>query len=258
MYSDTMQAISDFCLGESPFNGFSLDKVKDYRWPLKGPSVRDLLRRLIPDSQLSGRTNYEQNISLKEFMTTSYATKGFDAMAASTWIVHNWGGIPRVSKNMHEYLEFVKRKEYPTYLEGVASYSKLFAMFYSKEFAIYDARVAVSLNIIQLLSAKKNAIFFPYLAGRNKITGDNRKKRGFKYVKDFSLTALRESQHQTWASIKRADTYPKYNQILREVSGSLSCDLSDIEMLLFSQAEELVHAIRNDKKFQDVDWTALD
>ena len=52
-------------------------------------------------------------------------------------------------------------------VDWLASYFKMYSFYDPDLYAIYEARVAVSLNMIQFIS-NKPCLFFPYLKGRNK------------------------------------------------------------------------------------------
>lgn len=254
-----IKSIMDFCEGNGRFGRYK-DKVQSYEWPKKGKSINELLQDLKPKNgvklSVDGKTNYEKNVALKKLISKECEQQGLDDTAISEWIIKEWGGISRLSKNIEMYIDCAKSKKYPVKLDGVASYSKLFAMFHYKEFAIYDARVAVSLNIVQLLAAEKNAIFFPFLPGRNKTTGHNSKDgRGFSRLKEFSREQIANTSLQEWyTATPNNEVYGVYNDILKRVSKRIDWPLHDIEMLLFSQAEDLVHQIRGQQKFNSVDW----
>lgn len=256
-----IKTIVDFCEGIGPFYKYK-NTVRSYEWPKKGPGIDELLQVYNSEynTQLSvgGNSNYEKNVALKKLISKKLEQEDLNVRAVSKWIIQKWGGITRLSKNIEAYIDCAKEKRYPTTLDGVASYSKLFAMFYYKEFAIYDARVAVSLNIIQLLSKEHNVLYFPFLSGRNKITGhDYKDGRGFSRLKEFSRGQIADTSLQQWHFVPSKEVYRTYNKLLTEVAVKVSSPLHDIEMLLFSKAEDLVHQIRGDQRFKGVDWQSV-
>ena len=250
-------SIQAFCSGSGDFHEFGLNSVKNYEWPKKGPSLDELIAVYDAKFQLDGKTNYEKNVSLKLELSKKFHANDLDVNRISKWIIMSWGGIKTLSKKIDDYIYCVETKSYPDYLDGVASYSKLFAMFYPKEFAIYDARVAVSLNVIQLLSDEKNALFFPYLSGRNKVTGDQTSGRGFSNIYDFKKNQIEATSQKHWEFNQRKDVYKIYNEILSEICKKNNWDLWDIEMLLFAKAEELVLKISKSVRYRDVDWSPV-
>ena len=254
-----IKSITNFCEGNGCFGRYR-DKVQNYEWPKIGKSIDELLEDFNFENgvklSVDGKTNYEKNVALKKLISKECEQQGLEDTGISEWIIQKWGGISKLSKNIETYIDCAKNKKYPLKLDGVASYSKLFAMFHYKEFAIYDARVAVSLNIVQLLSSEKNVLFFPFLSGRNKITGhDHRDGRGFSRLKEFSRMHIANTSLQEWYAITpKAEVYRVYNDLLKKVSKKIGWPLHDIEMLLFSSAEDLVHQIRGEQRFNGVDW----
>jgi hypothetical protein len=257
-YKETIASVAEFCNGDGPFSSYGLKKVITYQWPKKGPSVDELLKKFDADVQLGGTNNYEKNVSLKRYFAKRFTNNDLDVERASIWIIKDWGGIKKISKNLDQYIEGVQAKRLPTKIECIPSYSKLYAMFYPDDFAIYDARVAVSLNIIQLLAGKENAFLFPFLSGRNKVTGDSSKCRGFTAIPHFKSEQLLKSKDVRWQRPKPGRTYTTYNQILHSSLLLHRGSLIDVEMLLFSQAEELVHQMRSDERFAYADWSKIE
>jgi len=250
-------SIHAFCTSAGNFREFGLDSVKSYEWPKKGPNLDELISIYDPKLKLDGHTNYEKNVSLKLLLSKKFDENDLDINSISKWIIMSWGGIKTLSKRIDDYIYHVETKSYPDYLNGVASYSKLFAMFYPREFAIYDARVAVSLNIIQLLSEEKDAVFFPYLSGRNKVTGDQTSGRGFSNINDFKKNQIEATSQKHWEFIKQKDVYKIYNETLIDLCEENKWDLWDVEMLLFAKAEELVLKISKSSQYGTADWSPL-
>jgi hypothetical protein len=259
------KSIVNFCLGSECFNEFGLSSVVNYQWPAEGKakgkskvkSIDELLAEYDAKLVLSGTSNYEKNVCLKILLSKEFKNGSLDVPAISKWIINRWGGISKVSKNIDKYIRCVETKTVPETLDGVPSYSKLFAMFYPDEFAIYDARVAVSLNILQLISEEKHNVFFPYLGGRNKTTGNRETGSGFSNLDDFKKKRIEQTSNKNWDFLKRKDVYKSFNAILLEVCKEKNWKLWDVEMLLFSKAEDLVKAIRKDQKFSDINWKAV-
>lgn len=250
-------AISDFCRGVGVFEQYGMESVKSYEWPKKGPSLDELVKQLGENFHLDGETNYEKNVALKLLISGAIQRQNIDLDRLATWIITTWGGIPKLSKSTPDYIKNAISKEYPKKLTGVASYSKLFAMFYPEEFAIYDARVAVSLNIIQLLSPHTNVIFFPYLSGRNKITGYQSTNQGFSRMPEFSRKNIAKTSSKLWESMPNGAVYSNFNQIINSVCTSNNWKLYDVEMLLFSKAEDLVRQLQKASAYQQLDWSRV-
>ena len=91
-----------------------------------------------------------------------------DTLKVARYFVSDWGGVrSNRDKTLNKYISWINEGKYPNTIGGIASYSKMYSFYDPDMYAIYDARVAVSLNMIQFI-ADKPFLFFPYLKGRNK------------------------------------------------------------------------------------------
>ena len=129
---------------------------------------------------------------------------------------------------MEEYSKLSASQLIKNGKKGIASWSKAIVVHDPNEYAIFDARVAISLNCIQKLYGLNDAVLFPVLPSRNKIVA-----LGNKLIK---ATAKSES----WEKAYEENFYTQYLKILNYVAKELNSDISTIEMLLFAKAEELV------------------
>ncbi len=128
-------------------------------------------------------------------------------------------------------------------ISGVASYSKVLAIREPETFAIYDARVAVSLNAIQLIAGCPDGWFFPYLPGRNKITGDTIGNRGFSTCTKFKSEAVLK-RHPDWKLIPRRSSYAQYLELLHTLHQEMpEISIQEMEMALFADAEALAQIL---------------
>lgn len=133
-------------------------------------------------------------------------------------------------------MEEVEKESPSTPIKGVASYSKVFAITNLNIYAIYDARVAVSLNAIQWNANLKEGVAFNYIPGRNNITGNTEKRIGFAYQDQFKVRNLIKIG---WIGLKRDETYSYYLDTLRECLKHFpKFKLYDLEMVLFANAEK--------------------
>jgi hypothetical protein len=96
------------------------------------------------------------------------------------------------------------------------------------KYAIFDARVASSLNCIQKLYIIENKVLFPILSSRNKVIA-----RGNKLIKETAKI-------ENWKKANEEIFYDQYLEILEKVAVEVNTNVSTIEMLLFAKAEELV------------------
>ena len=219
----------------------SLDK--NYRWTLPN----NVLKGFTPNENDS---LYKQNISLKKFITKEWKNNNYNSKKTiASWIVKDWGGIRSISeKRLKEYEDRMKNNHNYTPLKGIASYSKILAAAFPEDYAIYDARVAASLNAIQLLNPSEGNIAFHYLAGRNNIVGNKIKKIGFTEDQRYSVKNLISPNHN-FLPINKNNIYSTYINLLKNIiQKNANFKLYECEMVLFSQAEDLCTEIMTSKK----------
>ena len=174
---------------------------------------------------------YVKNVVLKKELNKKWkeSKSDEDRLILIKYYIATWGGIHTNSKeSMEEYSKLSATQLIKNGKKGIASWSKAIVVHNPNEYAIFDARVAISLNCIQKLYGLKDAVLFPILPSRNKIVAI-----GNKLIKD---TAKSES----WEKANEENFYTQYLKILNYVAIELSTNISTIEMLLFAKAEEIV------------------
>jgi hypothetical protein len=236
-------ALSLYFRGEGPFGGLGLGSAlkRTYQW-----KVPESAATLFDLSFEKFDSLYEANVHLKKAIKRKWDDAQDSRAAIVEWVIKDWGGI---SSNKPERLqEYVARLEAPlppTPIHGIASFSKALAASSPENYAIYDARVAVALNAIQLKAAVTGGIIFPYLPGRNRVTGFQGKKSGFSSMPEYSVATLSSPPH-TWQKLDSASAYQFYCKLLRGAKERLpGHELYDLEMALFSQAEELAKLVNS-------------
>ncbi|MBC3767094.1 hypothetical protein [Neptunicella marina] len=187
----------------------------------------------------SGEKGYSANIALKHFLHQQWLEADIAGkQKLAKVIVADWGGVKgNKTETLHQYVERLSVLNPPTPLKGIASYSKIFAVADLYRFAIYDARVAVSLNALQWLHDPHRGFAFSYISGRNNVTGHATKRIGFVYTDTFKINNLVKAG---WQRIARDDTYRSYMQLLNDCLQYFpDYKLYDLEMALFANAERL-------------------
>jgi hypothetical protein len=181
--------------------------------------------------ELPEGNQYVKNVVLKKELNKKWkeSKSDEDRLILIKYYIATWGGIHTNSKkSMEEYSKLSATQLIKNGKKGIASWSKAIVVHNPDEYAIFDARVAISLNCIQKLYGLKDAVLFPILPSRNKIVAI-----GNKLIKD---TAKSES----WKKANEENFYTQYLKILNYVAIELSTNISTIEMLLFAKAEEIV------------------
>ena len=181
--------------------------------------------------ELPKGNQYLKNVILKKELNKKWkeSQSDEDKLILIKYYIATWGGIhTNSSESMEEYSKLSASQLIKNGKKGIASWSKAIVVHDPNEYAIFDARVAISLNCIQKLYGLNDAVLFPVLPSRNKIVA-----LGNKLIK---ATAKSES----WEKAYEENFYTQYLKILNYVAKELNSDISTIEMLLFAKAEELV------------------
>ena len=181
--------------------------------------------------ELPKGNQYLKNVVLKKELNKKWkeSQNVEDKLILIKYYIATWGGIHTNSlESMEEYSKLSASQLIKNGKKGIASWSKAIVVHDPNEYAIFDARVAISLNCIQKLYGLNDAVLFPVLPSRNKIVA-----LGNKLIK---ATAKSES----WEKAYEENFYTQYLKILNYVAKELNSDISTIEMLLFAKAEELV------------------
>ena len=208
---------------------------KSYQWKI--PRINGF--------QKSGERGYQANVDLKKYLGELWLSSDLQGRySLSKVIVADWGGVKRNKEStLQSYVDEVESGNPTTPLKGIASYSKIFSIADINQYAIYDARVAVSLNAVQWNCNVQEGIVFNYVQGRNNITGNAKKKIGFAYHEQFKMNALVDAG---WSRLQKDDTYQTYLKTLRKCLEHFpNYNLYDLEMVLFANAEnECLKAMR--------------
>ena len=230
-----INSLKQYFAGEGQFADLGVAAVeKDYSW--------NIPEKLFDGSSINyPGSNFEANVALKKDLSRRWANEPGDREKITKWIISNWGGIHGNKKStINFYCREAQDASPKTPLKGIASFSKVLGVKDPDTYAIYDARVAVSLNAVQFLFEEKSGLAFPYLSGRNKHTGhwSPEPRRGFSTMKEVSVKTL-TSDPISWTKVLPDEAYQTYLAALSEISSELNTPIYKLEMALFSQAVEL-------------------
>lgn len=217
------------------------DSLSSFDWDVRSSAWRSLGTGF--PHQKYANDLAQQNIELKWHLAKHWASAALDEkIRIATWIVSDWGGIRRNAEmTILAYVNQADAERPATPFTGISSYSKVLAIKDPDRYAIFDARVAASINAIQILgvSRKKqnpsNSLAFAIPAGRNSVVTDFRNNIG-------SLASLARGG---FTPVEADTTFGTYLRLLSEVKrrvGSLS--LLQIEMVLFARAPSLCDEAR--------------
>ena len=122
--------------------------------------------------ELPEGNQYLKNVVLKKELNKKWkeSQNVEDKLILIKYYIATWGGIHTNSlESMEEYSKLSASQLIKNGKKGIASWSKAIVVHDPNEFAIFDARVAISLNCIQKLYGLNDAVLFPVLPSRNKI-----------------------------------------------------------------------------------------
>lgn len=178
---------------------------------------------------LSGGNHYEQNLSLKTQLNALYLSANNQAkIEIIRYYISKWGGIKRNSdKTINNYTFNSLESLIGKGTHGIASWSKALSIRHPNNCSIYDARVSVSLNCLQVTKAVNGPALFPLLPSQNKLIIE-----GNKIIRQFATM-------NGWATMPKNTFYQKYNHSLSVVANRLGLTPHTIEMILFAKAPEL-------------------
>jgi len=195
-----------------------------YRWPIPSLDIG------IPFEQ--GDENLMlANMRLKRTLNAAWRD-GHESRRyeIADWYVRRWGGV---RKNKPETLSGYVTASETDLLErgtaGIATWTKVLVVRDPERYAIFDARVATSLNALQLIHGHSDPILFPNLQNQNRTIGDFQKWLQGR-VKDRSRY------------IPKQAVYPAYLSILKDVAAGAGLpSLDEVEMVLFADAVNLAN-----------------
>lgn len=174
-----------------------------------------------------GNSGYERSRHLRNHIFNVIKSIPANSHDYQVWYVRNWGGIKSNKlETLRCYTDAGDCKLLALQAKGVATWSKMLSLRNPNLYAIYDARVAVSLNSIQKKYNVDNPVLFPQLSSRNTTfvmpTQDAIKKSNF------------------FPSVDKMNFYKNYLDLLHQsVANQKGYDIQDAEMVLFAAAEEL-------------------
>lgn len=203
-------------------------KVSDRAWSALGTHFRDI------------EDNADRNTALRLFLRDEWhSSTPSRRLELATWMVRDWGGIKTNKETTIErYVVLAASADPQVKFYGISSFTKVLTIVDPDRYAIYDARVAASLNALQLLTGCYT-LAFPYPPGRNSEIDQPKTRLGFS-----DIFTRRELLSRGFASIRRDDAYHFYLQLLEAIRRASNKSLLEIEMELFGRAVEFSKEVR--------------
>lgn len=175
---------------------------------------------------------WQMNIDLHDAMGEYWLQIKHDPQKVfqyAIWIVEEWGAInSNDASTIQSYCSRILRFEPLDGQRGVASYSKILSAINRRRYFILDARVAFSLNVLQLEFPDSLRQYFDVAAGLNKSIEIFNKE--FPYGK-FNNVGYQRNNNAV---------YSIYNNVVSLMAKHLGVSGIEVEMMLFSNADLLV------------------
>ena len=224
---DMKDAFQHYLYGVGEFEGLGCKNVAE-NYNIRTPSAEQF------GIVIEGKTSYEQNIKLKKKLNEFWSKAAREKqLELSYWVVKEWGGIKtNTDRTMEKHFRNCSRENPELGYEGMASYTKILMAKDSSNYAIYDSRVSVALNAIQLICNVARGCFFTYVDGRAKVINE------FQQHDKYKKSNLKK-EFPNWDFPHKDDVYPVYLALLKDLSLKTGFSISEIEMALFSDAKEL-------------------
>jgi len=149
-----------------------------------------------------------------------------------TYYIKTWGGIKGNKENsLNEYTTQSAERLIQKGTKGIASWSKAICIHDPQKYAIFDARVSISLNCLQIIFNTDNKILYPILLSQNKTI-----TKGNKIIKTLA-------KNDKWNKANENKFYVDYLNLLGSIASEIKTEIAPIEMLLFAKAEELINIV---------------
>jgi hypothetical protein len=170
------------------------------------------------------------NARLKRTLARAWQDRPGDRLPIARWYVAKWGGVPgNKPETLKSYVDRTEMDLATCRIDRVATWSKILVIRDPNQYAIFDARVAASLNALQLIAGVDRPILFPNLLSRNNS------------IKAFQGW-LKKQDLQRARKLPRSEVYPAYLDLLWEVAREAGLSsLDQIEMILFADAVTLAN-----------------
>jgi len=177
--------------------------------------------------ELDAGTNFGDNIQLKLRLHELYLGSAPDMqLEIITYYISKWGGVRTNKPETMKYyatepIENIIRERR---IKGIASWSKALCVRDPRTYAIFDARVSASLNLLQLTHLEPGQrVWFPRLSTRNNTIRE--------------INALVRAEGGTYHS--KETVYSDYLTLIRNAAEALNTDIQTVEMILFTYPFEL-------------------
>ena len=181
----------------------------------------------------ASKSAYDETVQLKLELHRIWVAHPDRRAELEKYIVETWGGVKgNDSSTLEDYANNRDDELIAKGRSGIASWSKILCIRDPNRYAIYDARVAVALNSLQVVAQTPTPKLFPMLSSQNR----REMPRATKAIK-------RHAVQNRWGTHSEKDFYGTYLGLLQAAAASSSnapkVSIMAVEMVLFSQFASL-------------------
>jgi hypothetical protein len=149
-----------------------IDEYSGEEWelPQKSESLESIIGKAKTKDLYAINNSAECNVQLREALSPHLKSSNKQVrLSAIEWVVYDWGHVRGKSEKHEKWPEQLKNFEpnvvndfiSANYQNRIASWSKVLGFTDSRKYAIYDARVAMSLNAILDNTSYKYRFYMP-------------------------------------------------------------------------------------------------
>lgn len=224
----------------SALNRFGNHLNKAYLWREQKAAYKSLATLTSADfvAELNAeKDNWRRNVKLRYKLSDHWNVlvrqdNLNDALAVTRWIVKDWGGINNIKDSTIKahFLDAIYQKYFLPF-EHISSKSKAIALSNPDKLQIYDARVAVSLNIIQLAADTEVRLYFEIPPTQI---------QSIQHSEDCFQARLPQAAFEEFdfVPLPFEDIYIIYTQLLLKIARDMQLSPVEVEMWLFGLAFE--------------------
>ncbi len=224
----------------SALNRFGNRLNKNFLWREQKAAYKSLASLTSADfvAELNAeKDNWRRNVKLRYKLSEHWKhlieqDKLNDALAVTRWIIKSWGGIKNISDfTISEHFADAVYKKHFLPFEHISSKSKALALIEPEKLQIYDARVAVSLNVMQLAADTEVRMYFEI---------PSTQIRSIQHNEDCFQARMPQAAFAEFdfVPVPLEDIYSVYTQLLLKIARDMQLSPVEVEMWLFGLAFE--------------------
>lgn len=213
-----LQPLIDLCIPYVATSYKNLDTIYQWKIPTKVP---------VPFKQ-GTEPLWIANRNLRAALSKAWRWIPEKRFKLTRWYVSDWGRIhTNTDDTLRYYLSRPSTDLAGGPLRGVSTWSKILALQDPDHYQSYDARVATSLNALQLIHGASPVMVFKIPPSQNTLISE--------------FTSLKRTDRPAQNGVPQK-SYATYLQLVEQVATQASVPKDVVEMVLFSEAGRLAKA----------------